>query len=144
MNKFSVKARHKSRRFLIQALYQWQFNHTTLGELEAEYLLEETMKKADLAYFRELLAGILPQVAALDAVFTPLLDRPLEDMTPVELAVLRLAAYELKNRLDVPYRVVLDEALELTKTFGATEGHKFVNGVLNKLAHQLRSQEIQA
>lgn len=141
MNNFTVKARHKARRYLVQALYQWHYNHTTLSEIEAEYLLEENMSKADIVYFRELLAGILSHISIIDAIFLPVLDRPIEDLTPIELAVLRLAVYELKHRLDVPYRVVLNEALDLAKVYGATEGYKFVNGVLDKLVRQLRENE---
>lgn len=141
-NNINVKARHKARRLAVQALYQWQFNHTTLEKITAEFLADDVAKKADLEYFKELLEGVITQQQTIDDIIKPALDRPLENLTPIELAILRMSVFELKNRLDIPYKVVIDEALELTKTFGAEEGYRFVNGVLDKLAKELRKKEI--
>lgn len=98
----------------------------------------------DDAYFRELLNGVIDLRGELDDLIAPCLDRPMADLDPVELAILRLSTYELKQRVDVPYRVVINEGIELAKTFGATDGHKFVNGVLDKLAPRLRGAELRA
>lgn len=142
MKQISPKARHKARRLAVQALYQWQFNQTSTSEIELQFQDDEHMKTADVAYFKDLLHGVLKQRIALDDLLQSLAERSMNDITPVELTVLRIAAYELKNRMDVPYRVIINEALELTKVFGTNEGYKFVNGILDKLARQLRSVEI--
>lgn len=141
MSKLNSQARHKARRLVVQALYQWQYNETPVGEIDLQFSDDEQMKSADIIYFRDLLHGVLKEINEIDELLKPVLERPLENITPVELAVLRLAAYELKNRRDVPYRVIINEALELTKTFGTNDGYKFINGVLDKLAHQLRAVE---
>lgn len=141
-NNINVKARHKARRLAVQALYQWQFNHTTFEKIEAEFLADEFSKKVDLDYFKELLKGVITEQQAIDDLLKPALDRPLENLTPIELVILRIGVYELKHRLDTPYKVIINESLELTKTFGAEEGYKFVNGVLDKLAKELRKTEM--
>ena len=107
----------------------------------AQFQHEQDMDVADLDYFEDLLHGVEHNVAALDAALRPHLDREVEQVDPIERAVLRLAAYELKFRPDVPYRVVLNEAIEVTKRFGADHGHTYVNGVLDKLAGDLRALE---
>lgn len=140
--KYNAKARHKARRLAMQAVYQWQFNHSSAREIELQFIVDDEMKNADVEHFKDLLHGVLKQIPELDKIFMPFIDRPLEDITPVELAVLRVATYELKNRLDIPYRVVINEALELNKTFGTDDGYKFVNGVLDKLARSLRKEEL--
>lgn len=133
--------RRKARKLLVQAIYQWQIAGTAPQEIELQFIEEQETKGADMAYFQELLRGIVQQSADLDAILSPHMHLPVVEVDPVELAVLRIAAYELKMRIDVPYKVVINEALEQTKTFGATDGHKFVNGVLDKLARQLRPHE---
>lgn len=142
MKKFNVQARHKARNLAVQALYQWQFNHVSAQALEQQYIEDEFSKYSDMPYFKELLHGVLNNIDGIDAIISPYLDREITKLTPIELAVLRLAVYEMKFNLDIPYRVVINEALELTKTFGTIEGYKYVNGVLDKIAKQLRTAEI--
>lgn len=137
-------ARRKARRALVQAVYQWQMAGGTAAEIEAEYKANGSLDKADHAFFHELLGGVLRHTAELDALLSPILDRTVKELDNVERAVLRLAARELESRIDVPYRVVIDEYVELTKLFGAEEGHKFVNGVLDRLAGTLRPVEVAA
>ena len=112
--------------------------------IEAQFRVDNAFVGVDGAYFHELLNGVLSNRGEIDELIAPCLDRPMDDLDPVELAILRLSTYELKQRLDVPYRVVINEGIELAKTFGATDGHKFVNGVLDKLAPKLRSAELRA
>lgn len=134
-------ARRKARRFALQGLYEWQLSGNPAHEIEARYRVENAMHKVDLDYFHELLHRIPVEAEALDALFEPHLDRAFAALDPVELATLRIGAYELKHRLDVPYRVVINEGIELAKTFGASESHKYINGVLDKLAAELRKLE---
>ncbi|WP_051219109.1 transcription antitermination factor NusB [Oceanobacter kriegii] len=141
-HKPSPAARRKARRFAVQALYQWQLSGANLGQIEAEFRADNDMSKVDLEYFHDILHGVPKDCATLDEKITPLLDRRLDEMTPVEMAILRLGAFEMLHRIDVPYKVVINESVELAKTFGATDGHKFVNGVLDKLAQRTRSVEI--
>ncbi|WP_221797799.1 transcription antitermination factor NusB [Oceanobacter mangrovi] len=141
-HKPSPAARRKARRFAVQALYQWQLAGANLSQIEAEFRADNDMSKVDLEYFHDILHGVPKDCATLDEKITPLLDRRLDEMTPVELSILRLGAYEMLRRIDVPYKVVINESVELAKTFGATDGHKFVNGVLDKLAQRERMVEI--
>jgi N utilization substance protein B len=136
--------RRKARRLLVQALYQWGMSGAQPQEIEVQFLAEQDVKGADLAYFQECLREIVSHRATLDDALKPCMHLSLDEVDPVELAVLRLACYEMRERLDIPYKVVINEALEQAKTFGATDGHKFVNGVLDKLARQLRATEIAA
>jgi N utilization substance protein B len=142
MNKSISKARHKARQLVVQALYQLQFNHCTKEEIENQYLEDIYAKNMDVVYFKDLLHGVLQNTAEINQIIQPFLDRPINELTPIESAVLSMATYELKSRLDVPYRVIINEALELTKSFGTSEGYRYVNGVLDKLAKKLRAQEI--
>jgi len=137
-------ARRKARRALVQAVYQWQMAGGTPAEIEAEYTANGSLDKADEAFFHELLGGVLRHTAEIDALLVPVIDRTIAELSNVERAVLRLATRELESRIDVPYRVVIDEYVELTKLFGAEEGHKFVNGVLDRLAGTLRPVEVAA
>ncbi|MEL0029175.1 MAG: transcription antitermination factor NusB [Perlucidibaca sp.] len=134
-------ARRKARRFALQGLYEWQLSGNPAHEIEARYRVENAMHKVDLDYFHELLHRIPVEAEALDALFTPHLDRAFNSLDPVELATLRIGTYELRHRIDVPYRVVINEGIELAKTFGASESHKYINGVLDKLAAELRQRE---
>lgn len=140
--KVSPAMRRKARSFAVQALYQWHMAGADLATIEAEFRTDNDMSKVDMSYFHELLHGVPREKSNLDAKITPLLDRRLDEMTPVELAIVRLSAYEMVHRIDVPYKVVINEGVELAKTFGATEAHKFINGVLDKLAQRERSVEI--
>lgn len=133
-----------ARRCAVQALYQWQLTEQTPGQIEAHFLAEEDLQKADTAYFRELVHQIPARIAEIDTALEPLLDRPLAQVDPVERAILRIGAYELMLRSDIPYRIVLNEAVELAKVFGAEQGHRFINGVLDKLARGARPVEFGA
>ena len=137
-------ARRRARRALVQAIYQWQVASSTATEIETEFQSNGSLDKADTEFFAELLRGVLANCASLDELLTPVLDRPIQELNNVELAALRLAVRELETREDVPYRVVIDEYVELTKLFGAEEGHKFVNAVLDKVAKSLRPVEVAA
>ncbi|HLB43161.1 MAG TPA: transcription antitermination factor NusB [Gammaproteobacteria bacterium] len=135
-------ARHHARRYAVQAMYQWQIAATPLNELENEFLRYQINKKFDLAYFKEMIHGIPQYQQEIDQEMQPYLERNLKEIDPVELAVLRLAIYELLHRLDIPYRVIINEALQLTKKFGSIEGYKFVNSILDRIAKKRRSDEI--
>lgn len=137
-------ARRQARQYAVQAMYQWQLSHAPISDIEAQFLLNHIKKKIDLEYFKELLHAIPSECDELDAHMTPFLSRPIQELDPVELAILRLSVYELAKRLDIPYRVAINEALELTKKFGSIEGYKFVNGVLDQVARKLRIHEINA
>lgn len=138
----SFNGRKKARRYAVQALYGWSMTQNDLAEIEDFILSEHQDEIFDKDYFSDLIFNITQNVQEIDTIMEPLLSRKLEELDFVELAVLRIAVYELKNRPEIPYRVVINEALNLTKTFGATDGYKFVNGVLDKLAKILRSVEI--
>ena len=142
--KANRRARHRARRALVQAVYKWQMTDADTDKVAAEFAESGALEKADGEFFDELLRGVLLASDELDELLSPNLDRVLARLDNVELAVLRLGTFELQNRPDVPYRVVIDEYVELTKLFGAQDGYKFVNGVLNKLAHSLRSVEVSA
>jgi len=133
--------RTKARRYAVQGIYQWHLSGNAINDIEIQFLETINQAKVDVVYFRDVLVKTLVSVTELDELLTPFMQREFEEVNPVELAILRLACYELKERMDVPYKVVINEALELTKTFGASEGHKFVNGILDKLAKQLRPLE---
>ena len=137
----SPSARRKARRFTLQALYQWQLAGAAVSDIEAQFLANQDFAKVDREYFHDLLHGVLGQVKTLDELLTPYLDRRVEELSQVEKAILRLGAFELKERQDVPYRVVINEGIELAKVFGAEDSFKYVNGVLDKLARQLRYAE---
>ena len=126
----------------MQALYQWQLTDQNLSEIEIQFLDYEDMHKADIDYFSELLHRVPACLHELDAQLGAYLTRPINEVDPVERAILRNACYEIMYRVDVPYRVVINEAVNLTKRFGAEQSHKFVNGVLDKLVKHLRKQEV--
>jgi transcription antitermination protein NusB len=140
--RFTSAARSKARRLAMQAVYQWSMTAQDATDILAQFLADEDNRGVDAEYFEALVRGVVQGHAALDAALAPTLARPLDEVDPVERAVLRVAAYELKHRLDVPYRVVLNEAVALTKKFGAEQGHTFVNAALDKLARELRAVEI--
>ncbi len=135
-------ARRNARHYALQAMYQWQIAETPVEAIEAEFLQYHIDKKFDFDYFKELIHGVPENLKELDNEMSPFLGRSLHDIDPIELCVLRLATYELMKRPDVPYRVVINEALELTKKFGSVEGYKFVNGVLDRVARKHRKTEI--
>jgi transcription antitermination protein NusB len=130
--------RRKARQLATQALYQWELASSSLVEIEREFCEDNNMKKVDAEYFSELLHQIPALKTELDELIKPLLDRDMSELTPVELTILRLSGYEMLKRHDVPYRVIINEGVELAKTFGATDGHKYVNGILDRLAGDIR------
>ena len=136
-----LTARSRARRRAAQALYAWQVGGNPMREVIEEFRQEQDMEIADLDYFEDLLRGVEKHCAELDAGLAPWLDRDMAQVDPIERAVLRLAAYELRHRPDVPYRVVLNEAVEVAKRFGAEHGHTYVNGVLDKAAREWRAAE---
>jgi N utilization substance protein B len=136
--------RSRARQYALQALYQWQMTRQDIGVVERQFLEDEELTQADVGLFVTLLRGVPTSLSRLDSALAPLLDRPLEQVDPVERAVLRIGAYELMEHLDIPYRVVINEAVELAKLFGAEQGHRYVNGVLDKLAKRLRTGETAA
>lgn len=137
-------ARRRARELVLQGLYGWFIasDGAELGLIEANLREQEGFDKADQKLLDKLLHGVIDEHSALQSDIEPYLDRPVNELSPVEYSVLMIAAYELKNSLDVPYRVVINEAVEMTKEFGGTDGFKFVNGVLDKLAAELRSVEV--
>lgn len=140
--RFSMAARGKARRLAMQAVYQWQMTAHEAADLITQYLADTDNRNADADYFAILLRGVLQHHAELDELLAPTLARPIHEVDPVERAVLRVAAFELQYSLEVPYRVVLNEAVALTKKFGAEQGHTFVNAALDKLARTLRAVEM--
>lgn len=142
MPKKKLSLRHYARQLVIQALYQWEFAHTPLFDIEVQFRRFHDAKKFDGDYFHELLHQIPEKLTEVDSFFMNFLDRHIDDVSPVELQIIRLATYELAYHQEIPYRVVINEAIELAKTFGADQSHKYVNGVLDKVAHQLRADEM--
>jgi transcription antitermination protein NusB len=136
-----LAARSRARRRALQALYAWQIGGSRMNAVIDQFRHEQDMEVADLEYFEDLLNGVERNVAAIDEAIKPYVDRDVEQIDPIERAALRLATYELKYRPDVPYRVIINEAIEVTKRFGADHGHSYVNGVLDKLASTLRATE---
>ncbi len=140
----SKSGRSRAREFAVQALYQYLVGRNSVEDIDVFTRDLSGFNKADAAHYDALLHGCVEQSAALNQLLTPLLDRKLEELSPIEHSVLWIGAYEFQHCLDVPWRVVINECVELAKAFGGTDGHKFVNGVLNKLAPALRATEIAA
>ncbi len=138
-----LKHRRKARRLMVQALYQWLLAATEKDQLLAQYR-EDNPTKVDWEFFEEGISAVLAAPEELEALVVPQLDRELKSLDPVEKALLLLGAYELQQRIDVPYRVVINEYVDLAKLFGATDGHKYINGVLDKIAADVRATEVNA
>ena len=136
--------RRSARQLATQALYQRHMAKTSLNEIEAQFRVDNDFSAADASYFHDILHGVPANQTEIDTALAPCLDLTIEELDPVELAVLRLSTWELLKRVDVPYRVVINEGIELAKVYGSTDGHKFVNGVLDKLAPRLREAEVKA
>ncbi|MES9885034.1 MAG: transcription antitermination factor NusB [Sedimenticola sp.] len=136
------KKRTQARHHVVQAVYQWQVTGQDIRDIHNQFLSEQDTGTFELAYFDTLLHGIPNHLSELDEHLAPCLDRSIESVDPVERAILRLGAFELIHQPEVPYRVVINEAVELAKVFGAEQGHRYVNGVLDKLAQQVRKSEI--
>ena len=137
-------ARRRSREFALQALYQWLLSKRAPKEIAADISEFRGYDKSDPLYFHDLLEGAVADAEKIEAALTPCIDRALAQVSPVERAALLVGAYELVHCVDIPYKVVINEAVELTKTFGGVEGYKYVNGVLDKLAAQVRAVEVAA
>jgi len=136
--------RRKARHYSMKALYQWHMAGAAVSDIEAEFRADYDFSHVDLAYFQDLLHGIPACVDELDDALAPMLDRKVDDLDPIERTLLRMGMYELTRRIDVPYKVVINEEVALAKKFGATDSHKYVNGVLDKAARQLRKVELDA
>ena len=137
-------ARRRSREFALQGLYSWLLAGQPVLDITAQLEESKGFERADRAYFSLLMGGAIEQQGTLEEALAPCLDRKVRELSPVERGILLLGAWELKNAPEVPYRVVINEAVELAKSFGGTDGHKYVNGVLDKLAKSLRTQEARA
>ncbi|HEU0233692.1 MAG TPA: transcription antitermination factor NusB [Gallionella sp.] len=140
----SKSPRHRARELALQGVYQWRVTAGEETQIEKQIRGEKNLGRYDKGLFSKLLHGALSQHADLEVLLAPHLDRPLAELSPVEFSVLLLGAFELSQHLEVPYKVVINEAVELAKTFGGTDGHKYVNGVLDKLAPQVRAAEFAA
>jgi len=143
-----ARARGKARRLAMQAIYQWQMTGDSVAGIKKQFIeehkLDDENKKIDGEYFSELLSGVSSSISTIDPLLEKYMSRLIESVDPVERAVLRLATYEFINRLDVPYKVVLNEAVNITKKFCAEKSHTFVNAVLDKVAKEIRSTETQS
>lgn len=133
-----ISPRRRARECAVQALYSWQIAQNQIEQVELHFLSDQDMQGVDTTYFRKLLRGTVEHIEQVDSALRPLLDRAEKDLDPIERALLRLAAYELSYELDVPYKVVINEAIEVAKVFGAEESHKYINGVLDQLAPALK------
>lgn len=139
-----VKARHNARKHAIQAIYQWQLTQFSIREIEQQFQNDYLGKRVDTAYFGILLHEVPTKISEIDAAIATHISRPMQDVDPIELAVLRLATFELLFRIEIPHQIIINEALELAKTFGSQESHRFVNGVVDKVARLARPLEFSA
>jgi len=135
-------SRRRSRELALQGIYQWRLTGDDQDQIKKQIRAEKGMGRYDAEFFSMLLCGVLTQHAALETAIARHLDRNLDELSPVEFSVLLIGAYELTYLSEIPYRVAINEAVELAKTFGGTDGHKFVNGVLDKVAEQVRAVEV--
>jgi N utilization substance protein B len=142
VEKTAINGKRRARKLALQALYQWAMSHSDLHEIEAQFRVMNNMEKVDTDYFCHLLHGIPKHLNEIENLLKPLIDRAIDELNPIELTTLRIGTFELVYRLEIPYKVVLDEAVSLTKAFGSQDGFRYVNGVLNNLARQVRSTEI--
>lgn len=136
--------RRKARRYAVQGLYQWQLTKDSPAAIYERILVDVNLNKTDILYLEELINQVPRHQDEIDKILSSKLSRKLTEVDPVELAILRMGTYELLKRVEIPYAVVINEAVEQTKTFGAEDGHKFVNGVLDKVSTEIRSVEVQA
>ncbi len=132
-----VSPRRRARECAVQALYSWYISQNSIEQVELAFVTDQDMQGVDMPYFRKLLRGTVENVDAIDDILRPYLDRADNELDPIERTILRLAGYELKFELDVPYKVAINEAIEVAKVFGSDDSHKYVNGVLDKLAPAL-------
>lgn len=139
-----AKARGKSRRLAMQAIYQWQMTGDSITGIKQQFFEENNSSKIDVEYFTELVSGVASNLSEIDKLLEKYMSRTIESVDPVERSILRIGTYEFINRLDVPYRVVLNEAITITKEFCSEKSHAFVNAVLDKVAKEIRHIEVQA
>jgi len=139
--KMKPAERRRARQFAVQAVYQWQLTKANAGQIIDQFTVDQDLSKTDVTYFKELLTGVINRVDSLDEKLSPYLSRKIEDVDMVDIAVLRIAMFELTYRTDVPHKVVLNEAIELAKDFATDESYKFVNGVLDKALRSLKLRE---
>lgn len=144
MTKCRIAPRSRSRRVALQALYQWQLAGHTPLKIEEQYLNDKNSGKLDTEYFQVLFRNIVSNVGLIDTQLSLSLDRPINQLDPIELSVLRIGVYELTHCIDVPWKVVINEAVELAKVFGGEQSHRYVNGILDKIAQQKRKTEIRS
>lgn len=142
VEKQSISGKRKARKLALQALYQWLMSGCEVHEIEAQFRVIHNMNKVDVDYFCRLLHGVFAHADSLEASFAPFLDRDIGSLNPIELTVLRIGSFELFYCPEIPYKVVLDESISLAKEFGSQDGYRYVNGVLNGLARQVRAVEI--
>jgi len=133
--------RRKARELAVQATYSWQISQNTVNDIEVNFIADNSKRRFDIEYFQLLLRGVTSNISEIDDAISPYVDRPLDDIDHVEKAILRVAVFELKSCTDVPYRVVINEAIELAKSFAADDSHKFINGVLDKTVKLIRPEE---
>jgi N utilization substance protein B len=133
--------RRKARELAVQAVYSWQISQNSVNDVEVNFIADNSKRRFDIEYFQQLLRGVTSSVSELDLAISPHVDRPLDDIDHVEKAILRVAVFELSDCQDVPYRVVINEAIELAKIFAADDSHKFINGVLDKAVKLIRPQD---
>jgi N utilization substance protein B len=139
-----AKARGKSRRLAMQAIYQWQMTGDSITDIKQQFVDENNFSKVDAGYFSELVSGVAGSISELDPYLEKNMSRSVESVDPVERSILRLGVYEFIHRIDVPYRVVLNEAISITKEYCAENSHTFVNAVLDKVAKEIRHVEVKA
>jgi N utilization substance protein B len=132
--------RKRARELVLQALYQQSMSDEAASEVQAQFLTDNDTNRFDVSYFNEIFLGVMMERSKLDAAISQHTSRPFEQISPIECAILRLSTFEMLHRLDIPYRVVINEALELAKSYGANDGFKFVNGILDKIARETRDQ----
>lgn len=132
-----VSPRRRARECAVQALYSWHISQNPVSEIELHFIADQDMNGVDMPYFRKLLRGATENIEQIDGSLLPFLDRALNELDPIELTILRISAYELRFELDVPYKVAINEGIEVAKTFGSDDSHKYINGVLDKLAPSL-------
>jgi len=133
--------RRKARELAVQAIYSWQISQNSVTDIEVNFIADNSKRRFDIEYFQLLLRGVTSNLSDIDDAISPYVDRPLDDIDHVEKAILRVAVFELKDCTDVPYRVVINEAIELAKSFAADDSHKFINGVLDKTVKLIRPEE---
>jgi len=142
VDKESIRGKRRARRLALQALYQWHMTHAELNEIDAQFRAVNNMDRVDTPYFTSLLYGVPKEIKAIETAFASFLDRLVNELNPIELTVLRLSTFELMYHPEIPFSVILDEAVMLSKEYGSQDGHRYVNGVLHNLAKQLRTVEM--